>query len=719
MLDQGQPPTPPSTAPAPEQDEPQDDPLSRYWANGTAEDMAQASVDRQSAYWRRIDSRGLPHLWKLIYAQAFGMDPGTRRNATQQLVFAGVNQNYVRFRMQLTRSLIKQRNTLAAGDRIGLQCLAMNNDAASLAQVPIASKALESVFREARGEHACNKALEADGFMGEGFVWARWDPMGGSMVPKSGPMGQQVKVKSGACDYQWLYPWDIFREPFTRSEDWIGINEPVSKWELIAKYPEHAEWIEASSITLQTMPWAMALFTWDLSSITDDMVIVTHVIHRATGAVPNGRYLGHLNGRPLWDKPKCPTDDELPVARICSAEYFGTMLGYPESSDLLSVQEMIDEILSQSATNILRFGNQNLFGTDGLEFDLDKFMEGGAYFTMKEGMEPPRVVDYKAMDPAAKWLLEWLVERMPEMIGSNDTMRGNPSANISSGAFAALMQQIAEKYLSSTQEAYDYGVNKLSNITLKLIRANAENGFLARVSGQTNLAYMQFFTQQELRGVQSVQVVRQTALMNSIPGRFDVFTATKDLPKDQRYAAVQLLKTGDDSAWTEDDYSELVLIAAENEALQKGMPVPVNVTDDPILHNLSHKALLARLRTQILAGQGDPKSQQMIAIAMQAIDQHIGQHPVVWAQCDPTFAQSCGLPAPPMFNPMVGKFMGGGPSPTAGPKQQPAPKGPPQLPPPQQDEGAHPGGPGVKGGIPKAAEPAEPAQAPAQTPAQA
>lgn len=709
---------PPNAAPPPiaaptDDPEPQDDPLARYFANLPAEEMAQESLTRQRAYWTRIESRGMPHLWRLIYAQAFGMDPNTRRNATQQLVFAGVNQNFVRFRMQLTRSLVKQRNTLAAGDRIGLQCLAMNNDAASLAQVPIASKALESVFREARGEHACNKALESDGFMGEGLVWARWDSAGGAMVPKVDvATGAKSQVKSGACSYQWLYPWDVFREPFTRSEDWIGINEPVSKWELIAKYPEHAEWIEASGISMQTMPWAMSLFTWDMSSVTDDMVIVTHIIHRATGAVPNGRYIGHLNGRPLWDEPKCPTDDELPVARMCSAEYFGTMLGYPESSDLLSVQEMIDEILSMTATNILRFGNQNLFGTDGLDFDIDKFMEGGAYFTIKEGQEPPKVVEYASMDPAAKWLLEWLIERMPEMIGSNDTMRGNPSANISSGAFAALMQQIAEKYLSATQEAYDYAVNKLANVTLKLIRANAENGFIARVSGQTNLAYMQFFTQQELRGVQSVQVVRQTALMNSIPGRFDVFTATRDLPKDQRYAAVQLLKTGDDSAWTEDDYSELVLIAQENESLQKGQPVPVNVTDDPILHNLSHKALLARLRTQLLAGT-DQKSAQMTAMAIQMLEQHIGQHPVVWAQCDPTFAQTCGLPQPPMFNPALGQFGGGGQSPTAGPKQQPAPKAPLQLPPPPHDEGAPPGGPGVKGGIPKPAEPAEPAQAPA------
>jgi hypothetical protein len=705
---------------------PDQNPLMGYFANKPANQLVDDLKQRELSQWNMLNSRGLPNLWRLAYAQAFGMDPSSGRNATQKLEFCGAQQNFVRFRVNLTRSLIKQRNTMAAGQRIAFQCLAANDDAATLAQVPIGGKIVDYVFREAEGERVCYEALEADGYFGEGHIWARWDIDGGDLVPVqqqqpaidqfSGqpltePTGQPimqtvtVQQKSGAPSMQALYPWNIVREPFARKSPWIVVKEKVSKYELMALYPEQAEALKGATLNMNSEPGAFAMFNWDTSSVTDDMVIVRHFYHEPCKAVPNGRYVGYVDDIYLWDLP-CPITKGYPVTSVCSARYFDTQMGYPESADLFSVQEMLDELLSQSATNILKFGNQNIWGQNGLDFDMDKFMEGGAFFTLPDAtVGPPQVIQYAQLPEAVKYLLEYLPERMNEIIGSNSVMRGEPSANISSGAFAALMQNIAEKFVSATQATFDFAVNATGNTLLELVRANADSSFAAEVSGDANTPYMKFFTREDLRGIKRVMVNRQSPLMNSIPGRFDVFNATKDLPVDQRHAAVQLLKTGDDAAWTENDFSALVLIRKENELMSSGQPVMVSSTDDHILHCQKHRASLDRLRTMDQPPEGSPEFMQWQA-AVQSHVQHINDHAITWTQTNPVFAAVCQLPPPPMFDPMTGGFQTGAPQ--QGGAGAPAPKPPEpttkQMAKPDDQAQQAPGA----GNIPKQSKPAQP-----------
>jgi hypothetical protein len=734
----------PDSAPSPQA--PDKSPLASYFANKPASDLISDCKTRELSQWNMLNSRGLPNLWRLAYAQAFGMDPASARNATQKLEFCGPQQNFVRFRVNLTRSLIKQRNVLAAGQRISFQCLAMNDDAASIAQVPICNKVMDYVFREAEGERVCYEALEADGYFGEGFIWSRWNIDGGDMVPvtKQVPVispvtkqpviippqqpGQQpqpmlqpqtTQEKSGAPILQSLYPWNVVREPFARKSPWIIVKEKVSKYELMALYPEAAEKLKGMSLNLNSEPGAFALFNWDTTSVTDDMVIVRHFYHEATKAVPNGRYVGFVDDLPLWDLP-CPVPTGLPVVSVCSARYFDTLMGYPESADLFSIQEMIDELLSQSATNILKFGNQNLWGSDQITFDMDKFMEGGAYFSLPTGAELPQVVQYAQLPEAVKYLLEYLPERMNEIIGSNSVMRGEPDANISSGSFAALMQNIAEKFVSSTQATFDFAVNATGNLILELVRGNAETSFAAQVSGDANVAYLSYFTRDDLKGIKRVLVNRQSPLMNSIPGRFDVFAQTKDMPKDQRWAAVQMLKTGDDSAWTENDLSDVVYLRWENEQLGMGVTTfadgqsLVSKTDDVFIHCRSHSASLNRLRANPPAeGPQSPQWQQWAQACMAHVN-HINEHGIAWMQTMPPFAAMLGTPPPPMFNPAAGGFELTAPAPPAGQENEPDKKQPnlPPAPPPQL-----PGAPGEqpanqpgKGNMPKPAEAAKPAK---------
>jgi hypothetical protein len=687
-------------------------PLNRYFANADWQTLIGELAPREKNYWNALNNRGLPTLWRLLYAQAFGMDPNTARNATQRLEFCGPQANYVRFRVNLARAHIKQRNTLALGQRLSFQCVASNDDAASLAQTPICGKVLTYVFQEAKGEPAMMEALDSDGYFGEGYVWLRWDQESGDVekqqqqVPSTdaktgqplmeanGQPVMQTKVISkrvGAPTYTPLFPWQVTKETGVRNSNWFVIKEPASKHELMARYPDMAEELEKQALVRDNQPGALELFLWDYSSVTDDTVIVKHFYHKPCAAVPAGRYMGYVNGIKLWDGP-CPLETAVPIVQICSAKYFGTSIGYPESGDLLSLQEMIDELLSQAATNVLKHGNQSLWAEDGVEFDPVKVAEGGAFFTLKKDQKPPQAIQWAQLPEATKYLLEYLPLRMGEISGMNSTVRGEPDNNIESGVFASLMQSIAEKFINATQAAYDFAASDVGNFTLEFVHSNVDTRFAAEVSGEANFPYMRYFTSADFDAIKRVRVLRQSPVMNNIAGRFEVFDKTVNLPKDERYAAVQMLATGDSSAWTENDLSCIILIRSENERLCKGIPCDVSKTDDPILHVQKHRASLDRLRTQQPPPQGTPEFMAWDR-AIQLHVQHISEHCVLWSQTDEIFAFVNGLPKPPAFDPMQGRMTIGGGAPQPGAQHPGA-----------QNSGQQPGGGGPQqGGMPRLA----------------
>lgn len=669
---------------APEAAPPTSPPGQVYWAAAPAKELIGEIERHERAWWTAGARRGYWQLLRLCYAQAYGMDPATgAANTTQQLQFVGPTASIVRFRVNLTRSHIKQRNILAQGERPAFQCLAINDDFQTLSQIPMAQSVVDYLFRAAKGEQAGWKALESDGYFGEGALWGRWDPDGGDDVtimkpqpaldeagqPLQWPDGEAImqpqpqRVKSGMPTLTPLYPWQIVREPNTESSPWVIVREKRNKWELAALYPEQRDAILSASNLLTEMGVA-EMFGYDLAGATDDIVIVRHFYHRDSGALPGGRYVGVVNGAALWDLPN-PLPSGNPVKYVCTGRYFGTSFGYPEAADLLSMQEMIDELLTQGANNLMRFGNQSLWAEDGVEVDMRKIAEGGGFFNHKPGQQPPRTVDWAKMPDAGKWMLEFMVERMNDISGMNSVARGAPEANIQSGTFAALMLNIAQKFVSATEASNDEMRNDSANMLLDLVRANSEAPFLAEVAGANQAPYIKQFTKQDLSGVRRVQVATSSPLMRTIPGRLEVFQALTPLSKEQRQAAYQLITTGNADAFVDLDQSCSLLIQYENEQLMKGQPVQALKTDDPILHCEKHKSALDRLRA----------TEQPNMAAVSALLEHIAEHGMLWAGVDPVLAAMIGLPQPPAIpnSPMaMQNGPGPGPQPEGAPNAGPA-----------------------------------------------
>jgi hypothetical protein len=641
------------------------------------------------------EQRGLYALWRLLWCQAHGINPDTGVQETQALQFVGPDANYVRFRVNMTRGHIKQRIQLAQGDRIAYRAIAMNHDAASIAQVPIAGALMDYVVKTTRLDHFAARALEADGFFGEGYLWVRWDPEAGEKVPTqvqaTDDAGEPImmpevpgapptptyvtqQLPSGAPVVQHLFPWQVSKDPYQEDPSWVIVHEPISKYELAGRFSELSAKI-LSVDNLFRRAYGMAIIGWNNRGSTNDTVILSHFYHKSCAAVPGGRYVGYCDDIPLWDEP-CPSPQGIPVTSICTARVFGLSYGYAESADLMSMQEMIDELLSQSANNAMRFGNQNLVIEDGIDFDKDEIAKGGAVFRKKSKQDDPKAVQLAEMPEIAKYLLEYLPTRMNEISGLNSVTRGQPEYNITSGSFAALMLNIAERYQGATQASYDQAVTRVGNLILQFIQARASSGFVAEVAGHANDPYLHYFSQQDLQSIRRVEIERASPVLNSIPGRFEVFDKLSGLSKPQRREAAELILTGSMDAFLEDDTSQIALIRWENEQLLQGVNPPCLVSDDARSHNLAHRTLLDKVRCM----PPSPQRDQIITVVLQ----HISDQSMAWAGLDPVMALTLDLPIPPTQQlPTTGQS----PAPTT--KQLPAGQPPsPQM--PQLPESAQP-----------------------------
>lgn len=698
-----------------------------YWAVKKGQDFV-GEARQQELNWKyTAQSRGIWNLWRLIYCQVLGIDPNTGDyNTTQQLKFAGEQAQYALFRIQLTRGFIQQRNMLALGDRLSFTAVATNNDVASLAQVGIATEAIEYVLTEAGLEPQGAQGLETLGFFGASHLHLRWnyeggdfvdvteqatDPSGnpatlpvldelgnqvlqpnpetGEPVPATKPIMTTVKRKSGAPVIRQRYPWQVVVDSYIEQDHpWAIVKEPISKQELAGQFPEKAQAIRALS-GLDYDCGDDALFAWGRNSATTDMVVLRHFYHKACKAVPGGRYVGYVGDVILWDLP-CPLEDGIPVEPMIAGRYFGTAFGYAESGDLLSLQQVLNELASQVVTQAQQFGNPNIFKEDGVDFDPQRFVQGGNIFDLPPGKNPPVVMQYTEMPKIAQYMFDFVLQRMQEISGGNSVTRGQPEHNITSGSFAVLLLNIAEKYQSQYQAAYDGAVVGIANKAFEMVRRNAPNGFAAEIGGIGNEPYMEYFSSAQLQGIRRIKIQRQNPVMNTLMGRKEIFDATKDLPKDQRSDALELLLNSNTDSFAENDQSAALRIRKENELMLAGKPALVQVTDDPILHCRKHRMQLDKLLTQ--DPPEDPQELAAYNTSVNLLINHITEHAVTWAQTPPPILAALGLPMPPNIQaildaqgaqqaPPPPSKQGGAKLPAGKDSDMPNPPSPPQLPP--------------------------------------
>src|SRR5215471_1138620 len=606
-----------------------------YWAKKKGKSLVSALQDKETAFFEACERRGLLTMWRVAYAQYYGLDPLALSDfATQQIAFVGPQAEFIRFRINEVRSFIKQQNTIAMGERPSFKCMATNTDYASLAQVEISDQIVNYIYRRGTGEEKERQLLEIDGVFGIAYGWDRWDyeagdvvtvmqPVPDMMLSTGQPATMPVKQKSGAPMTTVLYPWEVVCEPYSRDENsWRMVRERCSKWELAAIYPDQKKDILGKS-TLDEYA-VSELFGFDTDAVTADDCIVKHFYHPPCDAI-------------LWDRPS-PTSEGTPITELCSGKFFATSFGYADSWDLCSINEMIDQLCSDTASNLATFGRQTIVVDEGTKYDIDLIALGHRVLTKNPASEPPKVVEFAEMPEASKWFLEYLHKRHESISGLNSVARGDPGNNISSGQMAALFHSIAIEYQSGRQASLDAYRTRSANLKLDMVHLYADAPFVAEIAGIDERPYLAEFTRDDLAGVKRVMVETANPLMRNIAGRLQVFEQVKQLPPEERGPAIELITTGQSKAFTRQNRTCDMRIRWENEQLAKGLPVQVLALDDPFKHVPAHYAEIEARSAQL---QEDPQ-------ALQAYLMHIMEHEKQWMNLSPFLAAFMGIQPPPM-----------------------------------------------------------------------
>lgn len=618
-----------------------------YWAKKKGKALVDALKAKESRFFEACERRGLLTMWRIAYAQYYGLDPLALSDfATQQIAFVGPQAEFIRFRINEVRSFIKQQNTIAQGERPSFKCMAVNTDYESLAQVEICDQIVNYIYKRGSGEEKERQLLEVDGVFGIGYGWDRWDYEAGDLVDvmqdvpemflqTGAPAQMPVKRKSGAPTTTVLYPWEVVLDAYARDEHgWRVARERCSKWELAAQYPDQSKDIVKQGAGDEYC--LSELFGFDSDALTEDDCIVKHFYHPCSAALPDGRYVGYVGDTILWDRP-CPTTEGTPIIELCSGKFFGTQFGYADSWDLCSINEMIDQLCSDTASNLATFGRQTIVVDEGTKFDVDLIALGHRVLTKNPAAEAPKVIEFAEMPEASKWFLEYLHKRHESISGLNSVARGDPGANISSGQMAALFHSIAIEYQSGRQASLDAYRTRSANLKLDMVHLYADAPFVAEIAGVDERPYLREFTKDDLSGIRRVFVETANPLLRNPAGRLQVFEQIKDLPPEERGPAIELITTGQSKAFTRRSRTADMRIRWENEQLSQGIPVQVVALDDPFKHVPEHFAEIEARSAQL---QQDPR-------AMQAFLMHIMEHQQQWLQMSPFMAAFMKIIPPP------------------------------------------------------------------------
>lgn len=702
-------------------------PEEKYWAAKQAKDLISALDLKETEFFDALKRRGLLRMWRVQWAQYYGQDADAVGGFESQMIsVAGEDGELLTFRLQHCRPLITRQIQLVLGERAAFQCIGVNDDYQTRAQVNICDSAVEYTYRESHSERKEYEIAESDSNFGAGFGWCRWDPEKGDevqvteQVPIPGdPTGATAPVpsmkRSGAPTVTVLYPWEVIQERSSKEHLWRMVRERASRWELIAQYPELEKQIRA--IRGLDEYTTEQLFGYDTNRDADtDDVIVKHFYHARCAAMPEGRYMGYVGDVMLWDLP-CPVSKGMPIQEMCSERFIGSSFGYASGWDLIAPNQMIDQITSDMASNLATFGRQVIGVYDGTDFDVDALANGHRVLMLPASSEPPVPLNFAGIPEAAKWGLEFLIRQMQTISGINAIAQGNPEISVPSGSMAALFHEIAIEFQGPRQSALDAYREGMASLQLDLVRQRASAPFLIQVAGNSERPYMQQFEKDKLAGVKRVLVKTANPMMRSIAGRMQIFEAVSTIPNPaDRAAAIELITTGNAKDFAKVERSEEMAIVWENEQLAQGIAVPIHETDDPYKHWQKHRAEFNARREWLMT---NPQ-------ALQVFTQHMQDHEMFYDRMMPP-VRCALLGIPP--SPTVQMMMGGGMALPANTNQQ-APEGQMAA---AGDSGkaAAQAGAGTKPGDPAAAaavdqpdqpEPAQPAQPPggaAQNPGEA
>lgn len=513
------------------------------------------------------------------------------------------------------RNLLVHLETMTTSQKPAFEARATNTDVKSMSQAILAKGLLEYYMREKHLDRVMKNAVKTALQMGEAFVTVGWDATSGKVYGQT-PVG--TPVYEGDLVYKNFQPQDVIRDwqlTAPEQEVFYITREWRNKYELAAKYPDLAEDILSDEPDLLKIA-ATTIYRFGPEDETDNIPVYT-LIHKPTPAMPNGRYTQVLDNETVLLDGPLPYE-HTHVYRIAPDNESGTIFGYTVGFDLLPLQENLDMLWSTVSANQSAFGVQNVLVPKGSDISTSAITGALNEIQYDSKLGEPKPLALVATAPEIFGQMDRVERTMETVSGVNSVVRGNPEASLKSGSALALVQSQAIQFSINLQQSYAALLEDTGTATIQMLQTFATVPRVAAIVGKANRPLLREFSGQDLSNISRVLVDMGNPLTNTTAGRVnlaDNLQANGHIADPDQY--IMVLQTGRYENLVQGKQAELLLIKAENEKLQDGIPQRAVVTDQHLQHINEHKVILASPEAR-----ANPNSPQVVA-TLSHIQEHI------------------------------------------------------------------------------------------------
>lgn len=581
----------------------------QYFAAKDAADTAAVLLGRAETFFDALQANSYLDTIKAMHAAYHGQyTTGADGMGSHRVEFTGEQGELVRSPVNHFRNLAQHIFVMITANRPIMEARAVNTDYKSMAQTVLANGILDYYMREKRLEECLKRACEMAIVLGAGYIKLEWNATAGETYdadPETGEIDYE-----GELEFSNLTPLDVVVDGTKENwnNEWVLVRTYQNRYNLMAKYPELAEKIQAIPTKSDRSLYNLSVFSNDE---TDD-IPVYEFFHKKTEAMPEGRYLLFADSDCILLDSPMPYR-QIPVFRIVPSEIMGTPYGYTPMFDVFPIQEMINATYSAISTNQNAFAVQNVWIPPGGAPTVNNL---GGQLNIIQSEQKPEALNLTQTPKEVFDYLNILIEAAETISGVNSVARGNPEASLKSGTALALVQSMALQFVSGLQQSYVKSIEDVGTALINILKDFANTPKFVALIGKNNRPYIKEFTGDDIGAINRVIVDVGNPLSRTIAGRTQMaeqLLQMNMIKSPQEY--FQVLNTGRIDSMYEGEMNELLLIKSENEQLMEGTPVICSMLDQHKMHIMEHRSVLA-----------DPdlrKDANLVANTLKHIQEHI------------------------------------------------------------------------------------------------
>lgn len=533
------------------------------------------------------------------------------------LGFAGEKGELVRCLIPKARLLIRQYVALATRQRYQFEVTTDVNDATPVETARLGKSLINAEVEKNSVDMLGERITEACLVKGMCWVsdtWATdqgeiWGRATDNTVLYTG--GTQIEVHDL---HEVIFNWSHAEE---KNLEWLIIRRRKNRWNLVAQFPELADEIK-SLPSIRTERMNFPTFNLAVMNDDEDYIYVNEFYHKPTPALPFGRMLVYGNQNTVFFDGNNPYE-KIPARLFRFQNIDNTLLGYPLLSSLLPAQEMLDHEVSVISSNHQAFGVQSVLVPKGSDISVQDTKTGLNFISYTpqnaEGGGEPKALQLTATPPEIFQMQQALSAMLDELSGINATLRGQPPANVTSGAMAATLAAQALEFITSDTKGLTLGIEALMQMSLDNYKLFAKVEQIIDVVGEGNTSAVEQFKAQRLNNLKRVKCRVGNPLMATVSGRLQLGEAILPMLQAGDNQAVSkylgLIEGAPVESMFDSELSENTAIQQEIESLMKGETVTPYMTDN-------HPAYIREYR-KILYNQNVRRQGQIVQHIMDLI----------------------------------------------------------------------------------------------------